>query len=55
MSITILETGMTIEEQTKIAEKILKEEVIPKNRIFEKTKHINRLSKKLRTTLKQNA
>ena len=52
MSITILETGMTIEEQTKIAEKILKEEVIPKNRIFEKTKHTNRLSKKLRTTLK---
>ena len=54
MSITILETGMTIEEQTKIAEEILKEKVIPQNIIFEKKSKTNKLSKRLQTALKQN-
>ncbi len=55
MSEKILFTGVSVEEQMERAKKILNEEVLPKEELYQKKKKQNKLSKELISALKANA
>ena len=51
----VIITGVTVKEEMRIAEKILRKKVIPKDKEYQKRLSTGKISRRLRKALKSNA